>query len=281
VVPLACLAACTAKGVPDLPPPPTTIAPIPTPTVIDYSAAVLKAVPGKTTTTVAMGPGRASLNGSVAGPSGPVPGALVHIERLVDDGVGVLDVASAADGTWVATSLKGGRFRVRAWRPPDLALVRPEVFYLGDGETRTVNLRTSTYTGLAVTSAIAPNPPIVDEPANLVVQVVQQSVDNQGVVRGVPVPFLRAELFGGGDWRLSSPNPSATDGNGRATWQMTCGSGGKQPLAVVAGDSQQFPLDLPGCEVPPPTTTSSSTSSTTSTSTTSTSAPRNTSTTRL
>jgi Carboxypeptidase regulatory-like domain len=271
------LAGCSSKGIDALPPPPTTQPRPPTTAVVDLSGVALKEVSGKTTTTVAMGPGRAGLRGTVVGPDGPVPGATVQAERLVGDGAAVATVVTAADGTWALQGVLGGRFRVRAWRPTDLALTKPEVFFLNDGDTKPLQLVLTRYTGLAVTFAIAPNPPVVEEPANLVVQVVQQSVDPQGIVRGEPVPSVRVELFGGGDWSLTTTNPTFTDGQGRGRWQLRCRSEGKQQLAVVVGDTQQFPLDIAPCVVAPPppeeTTTTSSTppgSSTTSSSSTTT-----------
>jgi hypothetical protein len=263
-------AGCTAKGIDSLPPPPTTLPRPPTTAPVDFSAIGLKDVPGKTTTTVLMGPGRTILQGSVVGPDGAVPGAVVRAERLVGDGTAMAQVVTAADGTWSMPGVLGGRFRVRAWRASDLALTKPEVFYVTDGDTKQLQLRLSQFSGVAVTFAIAPNPPVVGEPANLVVQVVQQSVDAEGVVRGVPIPNVRADLFGGGDWTISTANPTGTDNQGRAHWQVRCRSEGKQQLAVIVGDSRQFPLDIAACvaappEIPEETTTSSSTSSTTST----------------
>jgi hypothetical protein len=279
LVALGLLAACTPRGIDALPPPPTTQPRPPTTAVVDYSAVDLKAVTGKTTTTVAMGPGRSVLQGAVVGPEGPVPGAVVRAERLVGDGMAFLQVLTAQDGTWTMSALLGGRFRVRAWRASDLALTKPEVFYLNDGDTKQLPLQLAKYTGLAVTFAIAPNPPTVDEPANLVVQAVQQSVDAEGIVRGAPVTSVRAELFGGGDWSVITSNPTTTDAGGRAYWQLRCRAAGKQQLAVLVDSSQQFPLDIPACVVAPEesttstsdpgsSTTSSSSSSSSSTSTT-------------
>jgi hypothetical protein len=262
------LAGCSAKGIDALPPPPTTL-PLPPTTVIpDYSGIGLKPVAGKTTTTVSMGPGRSVLRGVVNGPDGPVPGATVRAERLVGDGQASATVVTAADGTWAIVNVLGGRYRVRAWRPLDLALTKPEVFFLNDGDTREMALVLSRYSGLAVSSAIAPNPPLVGEAANLVVQVVQQSVDPDGIVRGQPVINVSAELFGGGDWAVLTANPAITDVHGRAEWQLRCRSTGKQALSVVVAGQQSFPLDLPACEPPPPETTTTSSTSTSSTSTT-------------
>jgi len=261
--------ACTSKTIDTLPPPPTTQPRPPTTQTVDYSGVDLKDVPGKTTTTVAMGPGRSTLTGVVVGPEGPVAGATVRAERLVGDGVGSAQVFTAVDGTWSIAGVYGGRFRVRAWRPTDLALTKPEVFFLNDGDTKQMQLQLQRYTGVAVTHAIAPNPPFVDEPANLVIQVVQQSVDENGIVRGAPISGVRVELAGSGDFALETANPSVTNGDGRATWRLRCRSEGKHDLRVLVGGSEQFPLDIPACveQLEEPTTTSSSSSSSSSSST--------------
>lgn len=259
--------ACSSGGVDRLPSPPTTRPRSPTTTVADLTGVMLREVPGRTTTTVAITGGRATINGVVNGPDGVVPGAVVRAERLVGDAVGSVDVATAADGTFALTGVKGGRWRVRAFRPADLALVKPEIFYLEDAATRTLPLRLERYSGIDVSSALAPDPPVVGDPANLVVQVTLQSVDGNGVVRGQPVPGVRVELFGAGDWRIDSTNVQPTDSSGRALWRVRCESPGDQPLSVLVGDTESFPLKVPACAAAPPTTTStsSSTSSTTST----------------
>lgn len=268
VVVVVVLGACTGGGVDPLPAPPTTQPRTPTSTAPDLTGVMLRDVPGRTTTTVALTPGQATINGVVGGPEGAVPGAVVRAERLVGDAVGSIDVATAADGTFALIGVKGGRWRVRAFRPADLALVKPEIFYLEDGATRTLTLRVERYSGVHVSSAFAPDPPVVGEPANLVVQVALQSVDADGVVRGRPVPGVRVELFGAGDWRVESTNVQPTDSSGRALWRVRCESPGNQPLSVLVGDGESFPLTLPACIAAPPSTTSSSSSSTSSTTST-------------
>src|SRR5207248_2824996 len=103
-------------------------------------------------------------------------------ERLVGDGVGSADIISQADGTWAAPNVLGGRYRVRAWRAPDLALTTPQLLFVGSTETKALSLRVDRYTGTGVQAAIAPSPPVVGEPANLVVSVTTRSVDDKGVV---------------------------------------------------------------------------------------------------
>jgi hypothetical protein len=248
------LAACQPGAVKPLPPPPSVPATTTT-TAVDYAAVGLAAVPGRTTTTIVVGPGKATMNGAVRGPDGPAGGAVVHIERLVGDGVGSMDLLTAEDGSYTIPNILGGRYRVRAWKqaPDNLALVEPEVFFLEGSETKVVNLSIERYQGAAVTAAIAPDPPLINDPSNLVVQVVSREVDAGGIVRSTPIPSVRVELFGSGDWRVQTPNPTTADSSGRARWQLECRRVGAQPLAVVVGDTTTFNLNLPACTVPPPT----------------------------
>lgn len=255
IVAFALLAAgCRAKAVEPLPPAPK-VPETTTTTVIDYSGVGLAGVPGRTTTTVAMGPGKATLEGTVTGPDGPVPGAVVHAERLVGDAAATLDVLTGADGRYVIPNVFGGRYRLRAWKaaPDNLTLVEPQVFFLEGSEKKSANLSVSRYQGVSVTAAIAPDPPLIEAPSNLVVQIVDRAVDPGGIVRSTALPEVRAELFGTGDWRVLTSVATTSDGAGRARWTLECRRVGQQPLSVVIGETTTFNLNLPACTVPPPT----------------------------
>jgi hypothetical protein len=256
-------AACTHRSSYDYPPPPSTLQE--STTAPDTSGVQLAAVPGRTTTTIDTSPGQAHLSGVVQAPEGLVPGAIVHAERLVEDAVIPTDVATNPDGTWHMDNIKGGRYRVRAYRPPDLAQTDPQIFFLGGTENKTLNLQVQHFTGTTVTPVIAPNPPRVGQPANLGVQVTAVVVDPTGIVRATPQPDLAIELSGGGDWQLQSPAATTTGPNGEAVWRLTCGSPGAQPLtATVAG--QPYPLNIPACQYPPPQPSAPAFSTTTTTS---------------
>src|SRR5438067_11007718 len=106
-------AACSQKqkeaDLRPLPPPSDDVT---TTSVVDFSTVQLAGVSGRTTTTsIPLGPGGASISGTVNGPNGPVPGATVHVERLVGDGVGATDVASNAAGQFLVPNVLGGRYR--------------------------------------------------------------------------------------------------------------------------------------------------------------------------
>ena len=249
LVAAGCTRAREAPPAPSTTGPPTT--PAPTTTLIDFSTVALPAVPGRTTTTVLLGPGTAHLSGTVAGPEGPLEGATVRAERLVGGGSASADVLTLPDGTWEIPAVLGGSYRVRAWRVPDLALTTPELFFLAANEAKPLNLVLTRHAGPAVSAAIAPNPPLLDHPASLILQVTERRVDEMGIVQAVPVPGILAELFGPGDWRVQTPNPVTTDAGGRARFQIVCRRVGENPLNVAVGDVP-FPLNLPRCGAPPP-----------------------------
>src|SRR5205807_2321830 len=130
----------------------------------DYSDVQLHAVSGRTTsTTVPFGPGQATLNGNVSGPDGVEPNAVVHIERLVGSAVGTMDIPTNPDGTWSVPNVLGGRYRVRAWRAPDLALTEPAVFFLGATDSKQVALPLTKYDGRSAMAAIAPRPAVIGQ----------------------------------------------------------------------------------------------------------------------
>lgn len=262
------VAACTpggTGGIHRLPPPPTLAATSTTAPPPDFGGVALAEVPGRTTTTIEVGPGEATLEGTVVADEGPVANAIVRVQRVVGEGSAHLDVLTAEDGTWVAPFLKGGVVRVRAWRAPDLALAETNVFFLEGRETRRLDLRLEKFTGLRVTSDMAPDPPTVGEAANLIVQVTNEAVDGEGVVRAQVVAGINVELFGSGNWRVATDNPTTTDAAGNARFTLRCDQAGQQPLSVVVGDIQSLPIGVPDCA---PSATTSTTSTTVSSSTT-------------
>jgi hypothetical protein len=242
------LAGCAPGAVSALPPPPSTSPSRSTTTTADVSGIALSGVPGRTTIPgVVMGPGHATLSGTVGGSSGPVGGASVEAERLVGNGSATARVTAGPDGRWSLPNVLGGRYRVRAWRMPDQAMAAPEIFFLGGGENRTLNLGLQSFSGPVVTSAIAPNPPAVNQPANLVVDVSNRTVDAQGVGRATPAAGMSAQLGGSGAWQVTGPNSTTTDPGGQATWQLTCQAAGTQPLGVSVNGAAPLPINVPAC----------------------------------
>lgn len=252
-------AACSGDSgalpkVPDFTPAATTT------TGIDFSKIPLKAVPGKSpTTSVVFGPGAAAMSGTVISDAGAIPGATIHIERIVEGAVGAMRIQSAEDGTWSLPQLLGGRYRLRAWRAPDFAQTSWTAVFVGSSETKSVQLRVRDVGGLHVAASIAPDPPRLGEPANLVVQVSYKTVDDGGVVRAAPQAGVRAELLTSAGWRVDSANPATTDAEGLVAWSLRCRGTGRQPLAVTIG-SQTVPLEVSNCDESSRQTTSTTAS---------------------
>ncbi|MFP5376485.1 MAG: carboxypeptidase-like regulatory domain-containing protein, partial [Acidimicrobiia bacterium] len=219
----------------------------------DYRAAALPAASGRTTTTtVVMGPGRATVRGRVVGPEGgPVVGAVVRVERLVGDAAAGTDLLSGEDGAWSLPGVLGGRYRIRAWRSPDLAMVEPAFVFVGHDQTAPVEQQLGRWSGTRAVPAIAPSPPTVGEPAALVVQVSNHSVDAEGVVRATPVAGVPVEVAAVGAWAVSEPAETVTDPAGEARWEVVCRAVGAQPLRLVVNGVEPFEIALPACLEPP------------------------------
>lgn len=207
----------------------------------------LPAVPGTTTTApAAIGPGPVTIVGRVDGPDGPVGNARVRLERVTDAGVAVVEVPTAADGTWNAANVLGGRYRIRAWQQPALGMLRAQVVFIESPGKRPVVLRLDRFEGTRIDAVVAPSP-VVGQPANLKVRVATRQVDERGFVRFVPSFGVTATLTGPGAWNVRSPNPQFTDAEGAAVWELECLQSGPQPLSVVLDSGESDSLDLPPC----------------------------------
>ncbi len=255
--------------------PPTTAAPTtsstPT-TVADVATVQLPTVPGQTTEpTIAISPGTASLGGTVVDDKGaPVGAATVSLQRVVGSRLAAAQVTTGPDGTWGVQGVLGGVYRIRAWRPPDLAQPSATVVFVpATGAPPAVTLTVDHYTGTGVQAAISPDPPMLGAPANLLVQVNSASVGSDGVVRQAPVAGAQVTIDATGDWSVDGAALEVTGANGQVVWQATCEAPGPQPVSVSVNGADPVALTLPNCAAPPTTsTTSSVVPSSTTTSTT-------------
>lgn len=256
---------CRAPDRRTLPPPSSTsdTAVEETTTTVDHSRIELQPVSGQTTTTLAEF-GDAILSGVVQGPTGPVPGAVVRIERLVDDAVQVRQVRTADDGTWVLEGLPGGRMRVRAYAPPSLTMLEPEIFFLTETQPRELRLTVREHSGILVLSDVTPPAPTIGSTVSLAVRVVEKVVDDEGIARTRPVGGLPVRIQASG-WELVD-GPGVTGSDGDAVFTFRCERATTVAAAAVLFDGTEdrsYRLEVPSCGPRPTTTTSTSTTSTT------------------
>ena len=183
-------------------------------------------------------------------------GAQVHLERVVGDQTAVLDLTAGTDGSWSASGVLGGTYRIRAWRPPDLALTAPLVVFVGATENHGVTLKLTTYSGQEVNGSIAPDPPIVGQEASLLVRVATVSVGADGVVRATPQVGLPVELSAAAGWRIDSNPSGVTSAAGTAVWQLSCDTIGADQLSAAVNGITDTTLTVSACAPVPTTTTS-------------------------
>jgi hypothetical protein len=183
----------------------------------------------------------------VDGPGGPVGGATVQLERFVGDDVATTRVPTAANGTWNAANVLGGRYRIRAWLAPSLGMAHGVLVFADAAKNTSVEMRLDRFEGTTVDAAIAPNPPVVGQPVNLAVRVRVRQVDANGVVRNVPTSNIVVTLTGSGSWSSSQSNSATTGSDGVARFVLQCRGAGSQPLSALLSDGSTHPLDLPAC----------------------------------
>ncbi len=250
-------AGCTSSDDPDTAAsvtlPETTTMPSTTPTTVRATSSTTGVPRTTTTTIVALGPGDATIGGTVSGPAGPVDGAVVRVERLVGKAVATQEVTTSGGGLWQLASILGGSYRVRAFKPPDLAQSPVEAFFLAAGERRTIDFKLPAAGGEKITAVVNPSPPRVDQPATITITVGVGRVDDQGRPAITPRPGVPLTLSGGPGIVVESAPVVVTDGNGSASWRFRCSAEGANTVALTVGTGvTQVRFD--GCGPPVATT---------------------------
>lgn len=203
-----------------------------------------------TTTAIAAGPGNAAIAGTVEGPSGrAVAGATVEAQRLVGDAVATTEVLTSKSGGFRLSHVLGGRYRVRAWEAPTMAMTTPAVLFVGSRSSASLTLRMRSFAGPTVTSAFAPRRPVVGRPAAVAVEVSTPDVSATGIVDYQPDAGTTVELLGG--WTVTGEATERTGALGVVTFVATCEAVGVHPLAVLVGSVTTAPLDTPRCKRAP------------------------------
>lgn len=253
-------AGCTGSDDPETAAPaavPETTTTLPATTSTTVRATTTTTGPPRTTTTipVTLGPGDATIGGTVSGPAGPVDGATVRVERLVGRSVATADVTTSAGGLWQLASILGGSYRVRALKPPEFGTSPVEAFFLAASERRTIDLRMPVAGGERITAVLNPDPPRVDQPATITITIGIGRVDEQGRPAITPRPGVPLTLSGGPGIVVESPPVVVTDANGSAAWRIRCSAEGANTVALTVGTGvTQVRFEGCGPPVAPPTT---------------------------
>jgi hypothetical protein len=218
-----------------------------TTTFADLSGNALPTLPTAPPATVVLTGGTSTLTGVVTGPNGVVSGATVLVERLVGSATGSKMVTANADGTWMLTKLLGGLYRIRAWMSPELDLITPQIMFLAGGATQSVTLNLTSYGGEAANATVSPSPPEVGIPATLVVNLLEEAVGPDGVVRASGLPAAQVFLLAAGNVVLGGVNPATTGANGSVVLILQCSSVGPVGLSVTVNGGSTLSVSVPDC----------------------------------
>lgn len=202
------------------------------------------------TTLLAMGPGEASIVGTVSGPAGGVEGATVRIERLVGKDVASTDVVTSSGGSYAISTILGGSYRVWALKPPDFAISSVEAFFLGATERKVVDIRMPQASGDRIIATVNPNPPHVDQLATVAIQVGTGRADAAGKPLLVPRPGVLLMLSPGPGLAVETSSQVLTDADGKGFWHVRCLSVGADTLRLTVGNGVTH-VSLPGCVAGP------------------------------
>lgn len=226
--------------------PETTVAPTTSTTVPPTTTSSTVRPTTTVTTLLQLGPGDASIGGTVSGPAGPVDGATVKVERLVGKLVAATEVTTTGGGSWQVGSILGGSYRVRALKPPDFGPSPVEAFFLAANDRKTLDLKVPAVSGERIVATVSPNPPRVGQGAAVTIQVGIGRIDDQGRLSLTPRPGVAMSLVGGPGIVVESPPPVVTDANGAGVWNIRCSAEGANTVSLTIGTGVTT-VKLPAC----------------------------------
>jgi hypothetical protein len=176
------------------------------------------------------------------------------VERLVGKDTATVNVTTAG-GSWRLDAVLGGSYRVRAFKPPDLAQAQPEVFFLAANDTKNVDLKMDRYDGERITAVVQPDPPVVGQAALVTVQIGVARVDDQGRPSVAPRSGVRMKVTVGQTLILESAAESVTGADGSAGFTVRCVSAGTGSMSLTLPTGVTS-VPLPACATAPAPPTS-------------------------
>ncbi len=195
--------------------------------------------------------GDSSLSGTVIGLADDDLGGVVLITRITDGGEAEISVPIQSDGSWESGSIRGGRYRIRAFVPALRASNESMVVFLSDRQSRTLSLRVTTPPQALVLEVVGPETPEVGSRSVIAITAGRQEVDAEGrsvlaPVFGLPVLVEFSPVVS-----LLSNNTALTDGGGAARFLVRCELSGTAAVTLSAGE-QKAVLTIPPCVTPRP-----------------------------
>jgi len=236
-------------GTTTIPPQPETsvAADPPTSSTVPITASTAPGRPRTVTTLPSdISGGVARISGTVVGPAGPVPNALIRVERLLGANVAVLNVTATATGAYSLPSVRGGSYRIKAWRVPDLVMLQPEAFFLGADEQKPLDLRLTAVTDTNVQTVVEPSSIPKEDPFNIVVTVYAGAVTAEGNIQGTTRNGVAVQIALRTNLGLQGPDRGVTDTNGKFTFRVRCVAPGPAEADAVF-PNLRLPLNLPNC----------------------------------
>lgn len=205
--------------------------------------------PGRPRTTLAepvdMLGGAARIAGTVVSASGNVVGATVRVERLVNDQVSTMDL-NAFNGTFSLGGIRGGAYRVRAWKQPDLVLLEPAVFFLAADEQKTLDLRVDKVSDVNVRTTLDPARPPAEDPYTVSILLYAATVGGDGALQAIPRTAAPVQLVVGPGLGIVGTDRGTTDGGGRVSFRVRCLAAGPVNADLLVS-TFRFGLGLPAC----------------------------------
>lgn len=219
----------------------------------DYRGVVLAPVPeGKPPPVppVQVYGGEAALGGSLTHNGEAVGGATVTIERFVGLDSSMVQVGTAANGSFTATNIRGGRYRIRAFLGDELTLPEAVTVFLSEKQKLDLPLALAEVprsTETVVTASSDPEDPPIGREVTLRFTVINQTVAPDGTVEEeAPAASRQLEVIDNPDWEFAGGRAGVTSDRGVVSFKATCQAEGTHEATVELGWIVQR-VELPAC----------------------------------
>lgn len=201
--------------------------------------------------------GEAELSGIVKGPEGPVPRAVVHLERVTPAGSATLEIVAKSDGSWRRPKLLGGRYRVRSWLQPNMWADGSQTFFLGGEESRKVDFQLEEIVDEPFVEFHARDEVVRGSQYSVALTVGYKSVNEAGLLALAPLPGVPVSKANSFEFETNTEPIRFTDQTGALQFNQSCSKPGHSKIAFWVGPIGEEPAkrlayDLPVCVAPPP-----------------------------